>query len=276
MTTHITTLVENRTGEHKALKAEHGLSFFIQHNGMYLIFDTGQSDAFADNARLLNLDLTKVDTVILSHGHYDHGGGLRYLTDLTTSFTLHTGTGFFRQKYAVSGQAAAYLGVNFKTDFLRSHAIPHEELRAPHREIAPGVHLFSQFPRVHEDETINPRFMIFEDGDFKPDPFADEICLALDSSNGLIVLLGCAHPGMKNMLDHIRHTMKQHIYAILGGTHLVEAADNGMESSFAYLRNNTIEVIAVSHCTGESALNRLAAENSNYAMNCTGSSLFVA
>ena len=100
--------------------------------------------------------------------------------------------------------------------------------------------------------------------------------VVVDTAEGLIVLLGCSHPGMKNMLDAVSNLIQRPIYAILGGTHLVESNDTSLGKSLNYLKNDDLKVIGVSHCTGQIAMDQLAASNSHYYHNHTGSSLIVA
>jgi 7,8-dihydropterin-6-yl-methyl-4-(beta-D-ribofuranosyl)aminobenzene 5'-phosphate synthase len=271
----VTTLIENNQGEHKALIHEHGLSFFIEKDECRILFDTGQSEAFLRNSHHLNIDLSRLDYVVLSHGHYDHSGGFRALTEKTTHFTMFTGQGFFDEKYGVSDGTSEFLGNNFDETFLSLKGIDHQLIAEPIKEIFPGVYILSNFPRIHEDETINPRFKVLKDGAFQQDLFEDEIMLAVDTPRGLAVILGCSHPGMKNMLDAAVELLQKPIYAVLGGTHLVEAQENSLNLSLEYLKNESIQIIGVSHCTGQVALDRLADGNSHYQSNRTGSSLFV-
>lgn len=275
MTVKITTLIENSPGEHKALIAEHGLSFFIEREGHTILFDTGQSGAFLQNSKQLKLDLPDVDHVVLSHGHYDHSGGMRSLSQLTTNFKLTVGHGFFTEKYGNNNNSLEYLGNNFDEQFLREKEISYQFANRDITELAHDIYVIANFPRVHEDEVINQRFTLLQDGSFEPDPFNDEILLAIDTPHGLVLLLGCSHPGMKNMVLFATELLKRPVYAILGGTHLVESNEKSMGLSLDFLNNESLKVIGVSHCTGQSAMNRLAISNSRYYHNRTGSCLFV-
>jgi 7,8-dihydropterin-6-yl-methyl-4-(beta-D-ribofuranosyl)aminobenzene 5'-phosphate synthase len=108
-----------------------------------------------------------------------------------------------------------------------------------------------------------------------PDSFKDEVLLAIDTPKGLVILLGCSHPGMKNMLAFTTKLLKRPLYAILGGTHLVDANKESLAESMEYLHNDDLKIIGVSHCTGQTATDQLAASNSRYSQNHTGSSLLV-
>ena len=109
----ITTLIENSAGEHLALRHEHGLSFFVEKDGRAIVFDTGQSGAFIGNAARLKIDLSAPDYVVLSHGHYDHSGGLKSLAGVSGTFGLIVGQGFFREKYGFRNGAQQFLGNDF-------------------------------------------------------------------------------------------------------------------------------------------------------------------
>ena len=271
----ITTLIENSPGEHHGLWSEHGISFHVQKDGHSLLFDAGQSEAFIHNAARLRVNLSATDFVVLSHGHYDHSGGFRCLCDYASDFELRIGKGFFEDKYAVRGAAHDFLGNDFDESFLSERGIRYSFAAEATEEILPGVYILSDFPRLHDDEIINPRFLLRRNNAFEPDRFDDEILLAVDTPHGLVVLLGCSHPGMKNMLDAARNRLKRPIYAVLGGTHLVESKGEGLERSLAYLNDGDIKIVGVSHCTGKEAVERLRESNAGFFHNVTGSSFIV-
>ncbi len=275
MSLKITTLIENSAGEHHGLHSEHGLSFFIEKDDLKVLFDTGQTGFFIKNAEQLGIDLTSLNYVVLSHGHYDHSGGLRSLAQLTTTFKLVLGQGFFEKKYGSNNNSHEYLGNNFDENFLAEKNISYQYTTRKNTKLAPGINILTNFPRLHADETINPRFKILKDKTFIQDPFTDELLLAIDSPKGLIVLLGCSHPGMKNMLDFTKDTLKKPIHAILGGTHLVEATTASLKESISYLQRNDLKIIGVSHCTGQAAIDQLAIVGDRFFHNHTGSFLVV-
>ncbi len=271
----ITTLVENSPGENHALQTEHGICFHVEKDGQKILFDVGQTGVFMQNAQRLRIDLTDLAYVVLSHGHYDHSGGLRYLTRLTKEFRLLVGLGFFDEKYGCRNNVYDYLGNDFDQNFLKDQDIVTEFMDTQLREILPGVFAVTQFVKKHEDEVINPRFVIRESGNFRPDPFTDEILVAIDTPKGLVVLLGCSHPGVKNMLDTVSELLEKPIYAVLGGTHLVEATPASMALTKSYMKNRDVKVLGVSHCTGEAGTKCLSTLEDMFFYNCTGSSLFV-
>ena len=212
---------------------------------------------------------------MLFRSHYDHSGGLRALSDITAGFELVVGQGFFDEKYAERNGGYEFLGNNFTEAFLDGRGIRHSELAEPVRELAQGIYVLGGFPRIHADEVINPRFKLLRDGGFVPDPFDDEVMLVVDTPKGLIALLGCSHPGMRNMLDAVRERFDKPIHAVLGGTHLVEASPAGVKASAEYLLGGEIGTIGVSHCTGTAAMKALGESDKQYYHNRTGSCMIV-
>ncbi|MFW6360851.1 MAG: MBL fold metallo-hydrolase [Spirochaetota bacterium] len=271
----ITTLVENTLGEHLALKNEHGLSFYIEKDSHKVLFDTGQSAAFMYNAEQLRIDLSDLEYVILSHGHYDHSGGLVNLVDKYRQYEVIIGTGFFNEKYGFSGNSYEYLGNRFEETFLMEKGIPYRFVSEDLTEILPGIYVITNFPRIHPDELISPRFKVRKDGEFVHDLFDDEVLIAIDTPEGIVVLLGCSHPGVRNMLDHVKALLEKPIYAVVGGTHLVEASSVSMDKASEYLTGADMGLIGVSHCTGKTAMARLGASNDKYFQNSTGTTLIV-
>lgn len=269
----ITTVVENSPGEHKALRNEHGLSFHIDNGDDALLFDTGQSDALIDNARLLRLDLDRVRRVVLSHGHYDHSGGLRHLAAVHKGFELVTGKGFFAEKYGAFGQAYEYLGNDFDEAWLAGMGIPHVTVTEPIVTLASGIYAITDFERTHSDEVISPRLKLRVAGGFVADTFGDEVMVVVETPAGLIALVGCSHPGIKNMLDAAAARLGRPISAVLGGTHLIEASPESVALTLAYFEQKDIEIIGASHCTGPYAMEQLAGFGTRFYHNRTGTSL---
>lgn len=275
----ITTLIENTIGEHKSLNTEHGLSFLIEKDDVSLLFDTGSSDKYIKNAERLHIDLNRVSHVILSHGHYDHTGGLKPFADFRkhSDFTLWTGTGFFNEKYGQYGPSFQFLGNDFNRSFLDNASIDYREVSSDKTEVVPGVWIVTNFKKTHPEETIHPRFVLWDSAEkcAYPDDFRDEVLVVVESEKGLIVIVGCSHPGILNMLDTVRRLFNEPIYALLGGTHLVEAPDPQLKLIIDAVLKMKISIIGVSHCTGEKAASVIEEKASGSFRNCTGSALIV-
>lgn len=279
MSTRITTLVENHPGEHKALACEHGLSFLIQHNNETILFDTGQSDAFLRNARTLNVDLGRIRHVVLSHGHYDHTNGLRGLVAAGfTRYALHIHESFFDPKYAAGANAETYLGPSFDRMWVESQQFRVTWVTGDGATIAPGVHIVTNFGSTHPLEVRNPRFVVRRPGatELEVDDFRDEISIVLETERGLVVVVGCSHPGIMNILSTVRSRFDSPIHAVLGGTHLVEAHGERLDRALGFLEDGTIMRLGMSHCTGDEAMDRMEQESEFFYRNVTGTSLTVA
>lgn len=272
----ITTLVENSLGEHLALRNEHGLSFLIEIDTPHtqILFDTGQSGNFIQNAALLNIDLARTDQIILSHGHYDHSGGFKaYLESFGPNFELLVGTGFFTPKYGNNNGAWEYLGNNFDREYLAKNKIDPILIKEDKKEIAPGVYVLTNFPRSCEFENPNKRFYIYNGREYELDLFNDEVVVVLEVKAGLVVLLGCSHPGLVNIIEAVRARFNRPVHCIMGGTHLVEADDIRLGRTFQYLQSLHLPLLGISHCTGEKAREHLKTEGGRFFINSTGTSV---
>lgn len=256
----ITALMDDKLPKDSALLSEHGLSFFVQYHSLRLLFDCGMTDAAQQNARSLSIDLKNLDGVILSHSHYDHAGGFRSLAEQDLQIPrLYTGPGFFRPKFAWKEGILRDLSCGFDPDFLKGHHIIHQEITGA-VQIHPGLWLISDFPRVHNFETIPERFVLKTAEDLVADDFSDEVCMALEVEGGLAVLVGCSHPGILNMLCHIQNLLKKPIRAVFGGTHLVEADAQRIDITIDTLEKMGLEILGFSHCSGDAARNAMDAK----------------
>jgi len=250
----ITALMDDHAGEHLALVSEHGLSFYIEYGDNHYLFDCGATGMPIQNARRLGVDLHNLAAVILSHSHYDHASGYRELTEQgLASPVLYTGPHFFEKKYARDGIRFTDLSAGFDRQFLEEHGIWHREVEGL-REMAPGMWLLNGFPRTHAFETIPERFVRETEEGFVQDDFPDEVCLALKVKGGLVVLVGCSHPGILNMLDVVKEQLKMPIVGVFGGTHLMEADEDRIRITLEKLKEMGVENIGLSHCSGDPAL----------------------
>jgi 7,8-dihydropterin-6-yl-methyl-4-(beta-D-ribofuranosyl)aminobenzene 5'-phosphate synthase len=276
MAIEITTLVENNQGEHTALIIEHGLSFLIETEKTSVLFDTGRSEALLANAKKLGKNLDGVEHVVLSHGHYDHSGGFSSFVQSRSDrcFDLITGEGFFDKKYARFNASYQYLGNDFDQQYLLRRGIAHQTVKTV-KEVADGVFVVGGFKRIHTEETIHSRFVLPDGDQWKADLFEDEVLMVVESNKGLIVIVGCSHPGILNMIDHVKETFKKPIYALLGGTHLVEADALRIDQTLSAFKEEGIAVLGINHCSGSLAIEKATRGSKIHFENTTGSSLIL-
>jgi len=257
----ITTLVENAVAQSgKALLAEHGLSFYIEAGDRRILFDTGQNLAISNNARVLGIDLSQIDTVVLSHGHYDHSGGLQSILDRNKSFTLHGHPDVFSSKVKKTNGSYKYIGIPVAKNDIVGCGIS-LQLNRDSVEIAPGVITSGEISLKNDFEDGEPMFFLKNDEGVIPDPLADDQALILETTKGLVVLLGCSHRGVINTLSHVAQLKGNHkINAILGGLHLGKASDAKLSKIIEHLRGFDPDMVGVGHCTGQRAFLALANE----------------
>lgn len=255
----ITTLMDNNALDQKGLVSEHGFSCLVEHEDTAIVFDTGATGAFLGNASVLGKDLSRTTHVVLSHGHYDHTGGVRSLVANfdTSRMDLWTGPGFFDQKYSMKDGQRVFKGSDFDRQFVESRFDHVRTVTSSSMMIAPGVFLIHNFNRIHQFETINPKFMVERDGRFGPDDFSDEVMLAIEGDSQVVLIVGCSHPGILNMVEHAIHLLGKPVYALLGGIHLSDASEERIIRVTDSLAAMHIEMLGISHCTGDAAAKRL-------------------
>lgn len=249
----VLTLMDNVASENKALRTEHGLSYWVEAGGRRFLFDCGQGAATLANAHRLGIDLSGADFTVCSHSHYDHAAGFRDMAEARCGGRLlYTGPGFWERKYTLNGIKYTDLSAGFNADFLAERGVEHRVCPGL-LEVADKCWLVGDFPRTHKFETIPPRFVKGEPPECVPDDFSDEICLAMDTERGLVVLVGCSHPGILNMAAKVHASLGRPIYAVFGGTHLVEADGARIAETVSELHAMGLSVFGLSHCSGAAA-----------------------
>ena len=237
----ISILTENCPGTFTP--AEHGLSYLIEYDGKRILFDTGQSDLFVRNASQMKLSLDKLDAVVLSHGHYDHGNGLGYIPG--NRLICHPDC--FLKRY--SRKDGRYIGLNLtRTEIEKLFIL--ETYREPHH--LSGKIVFSgEIPRLSEFESKETSFVL---GDGTPDFVPDDAALFIVLDDCLFIISGCSHSGIVNMIEYARKiTSVSKVAGVIGGFHLSE--DNTQtRKTIEYLANLDVKHLFPSHCTGLPAL----------------------
>jgi len=274
MKTRITVLCENSVGRVIGT-GEHGFSAFIETDHGNYLFDTGNGHGVVSNSLALNKDLRSLRKTFLSHGHNDHTGGLPEVLKLTGKVDVHAHPHIFLDRIAIlkgeGKETKRFAGLVYKKtylEFLGANFILNQEFS----EVGKGMFLTGEVPRQTTFEKNDSRLYVEIDGKMVQDVLMDDQSLVLDTGKGLILILGCAHSGMINIIHHvITKTGKQKFNAILGGTHLDFLTPEQLEESVKALKQMEIEKIGVSHCTGMRAAFRLQQEfGDRFVYGCVG------
>jgi 7,8-dihydropterin-6-yl-methyl-4-(beta-D-ribofuranosyl)aminobenzene 5'-phosphate synthase len=263
MKARITVLCENTVG---ALigTGEHGFSAFIETEAGNYLFDTGNGFSIVRNALLLKKDLGSVKKIFLSHGHYDHTGGLPDVLSLKGDVDVLAHPDIFLERIHVikenNREERKFIGLPYHRGYLElegARFILKREFYEPEK----GIYLTGEVPRKTPFEKPDPRLFAKAQGNWVPDQFLDDQSLVLDTAKGLVIIFGCAHSGMINTINHIiEKTGIERIYGLLGGTHLGFLTPEQLEESIDAIDKLGVEYIGVSHCTGMKACMRLAQE----------------
>ena len=256
----IVTLMEN-TACDAGLCAAHGLSLYIETPKHRILFDMGPDGRFIDNAEKLGVDLSAVDIAVLSHGHYDHGGGLRYFCEVNSRADIFIHTDAFGNFYALEkGKEPLYIGLDPELWELESRVIPTADFVKLDDELT----LFSDEPEVFPALAASAKLHVETPDGLRPDPFTHEQNLLVTAWGKSALFAGCAHRGIVNILAGARERLGRLPDAVFGGFHFFELdpadPESGRlieETGRALLEGDT--VYYTGHCTGDYAYEKLRA-----------------
>lgn len=249
----ITVVVENTT-HGIGLLAEHGLAYWLEWDGRNILFDTGQGSVLKSNLQRLNLRADRIDTIVLSHGHFDHTGGLADAVERDQPVRVMFHPDALEKKYAKSQDGPPReIGMPFPArKALRKPTIELVTSEGP-AKIADGLMTTGRVPLVNEFEQPSNRFYA-DEACSTPDQLPDDQSVYFEADEGTVVLLGCAHSGVINTLHHVSQlTDGRPIQAVIGGMHLVDASQDRIYQTIEGLRQWDLKLLAPAHCTGMAA-----------------------
>ncbi len=227
----VVTLMEN-TACREELCSEHGLSLYIETENHKILFDAGQSAAFAENAEMLGVDLKSVDFAVLSHGHYDHGGGLGKFLVINAQAPVYVSSHAFEPHYSLNG----YIGLEPALEGSSRIIAVSENFK-----LAEGVILY----RMDSAPMDTAGLMMEEDGIRKPDDFRHEQYLLLEDQGKRILISGCSHKGILQIMDAFKPDI------LVGGFHFMKIEDEDFLKTAAEKLLASKTVYYTGHCTGQ-------------------------
>lgn len=245
----INILTENRARK-RGFLAEHGLSIYIESEEANILFDTGQSDVYIHNASAMNVDLQQADCVVLSHGHYDHCGGLVHFPKSLKTPKIYVQKSAFGKRYALNSDGKTYreIGIPWsltQQDDIKNHLVYTQVTT----KIAPNVFLCGEIPFTTPFEGVPSGFFLGEEK--KKDMLQDEQMLIFNKEEGLYIFLGCSHPGVVNCLQYAKKLFpSKKINTVVAGMHLGSVDPLRLQKTMEYLANSDIQKLVPLHCTG--------------------------
>ncbi|WP_462325810.1 MBL fold metallo-hydrolase [Desulfoplanes sp.] len=269
----IAILIDNTT-MNPHLACEHGLSMgIILDSGDLWIWDTGQSGLFVDNAFSMGIHPGRAAGLALSHGHYDHTGGLDRLWEQTDfQRPIYGHPAIFVDRFACHpGTVPRAIGLRTNDpERLKKQLVPVENTM----ELAPGLTMFTNTTR--QAEHYEPIQGFYRDREAtRPDTIPDDGCLVLESANGPVLILGCCHSGLANTCEHVAkcHGIDR-FHGLIGGLHLGRASEDAIEETRTTIEHFGFQTVFAGHCTGQSALEQLQ-QSLPETIHPMGSGLFV-
>ena len=259
----MTIVVENSASlDNDTVWAQHGLSIFLELSigpeNMRLLWDTAAStEVMLHNADALNIDLHSLDMICLSHGHYDHSGGLMgVLERLKGRAIVLAHPDIFAPKLKAR-PTLKFIGLPFNRAEAEAAGAIFLEACSP-VAIAPGLMTTGEVPRIESFEKVEG-FWTVKDGQYCQDIIPDDQSLAVNiSGKGLAVITGCAHSGIINTIRYAQKiTGVEKLYAVIGGFHLMGADEGRIEATAKALKELDPAIVRPGHCTGQKAVCRL-------------------
>ncbi|WP_425058245.1 hypothetical protein SCACP_28900 [Sporomusa carbonis] len=256
----ITVVMENSVPARvrRPFLAEHGLSMLLDTGSKLYLFDTGQTDAVVHNLGLLGIHPAQLDGIILSHGHYDHTGGLKaILTHAKKNLPVYANEGIFISRFSGAQADRSFIGIPYPQDLLISLGAQFHFLNSA-VQLTDDLWISGPVPRKTGERGDSRLIVKTKEGVEIPDNIPDDLSLYHTTAEGLIVICGCAHAGLVNILRYgFEVTCQDRLRGIVGGTHLGGVSSEQCTDSLKELEQLQPAFIAANHCTGFTIMGHL-------------------
>jgi 7,8-dihydropterin-6-yl-methyl-4-(beta-D-ribofuranosyl)aminobenzene 5'-phosphate synthase len=246
-------LCDNRAKEN--FESGHGLSIFIE-GEKRILFDTGPSDAFLRNSKKLKVDINNRDYIVLSHGHWDHTNGLEFIKG--GKIVAHPNC--FIDRINKDGKcdgpplSLEAMGNNF--DLILT--------KEPYK-ITDNMIFLGEVPRKNDFEAKKAFRFYYEGGQKRGDFMLDDSALVIKTNKGLVIVTGCSHSGICNIVEHAKKVCNENkIFAVIGGFHLKDSDTAVIDKTIEFLKKDKIEKICPCHCTGLDAIEKMKEQLNTY------------
>lgn len=258
----IQAIVDNCTRDAEdRLATEAGLSYWIEYGEKSFLFDTGDGEAIQRNLPALKRDLESIDSIILSHGHYDHTGGLAWVLRENQRAGIYAKTTVAKLLWVERITGFATAGMSLEASSLAADRFHYFEEVI---EIAPDFFLIPKASECYPRPESSKFLWEGKEKNLLPDSFDHECFIVVKRTNGLIVITGCSHQGVSNMVDQAKRLFPdQPVLHVIGGFHLqgrkpdFHEREEVIDGVGRYLKENTTQTIYTGHCTGLPAFARL-------------------
>ena len=254
MAVKVVCVVNDVAMENRNLRSEHGLSLWIETDQGVVLYDTGKSDeVLLHNAGVLNLNLNKVQALVLSHAHRDHTGGLGAILEVNPACEVYAHSSIIQQRYSLQDGEYKTIGMSTQLQELLLQANHH--FSAESTQVLPNLWTAGEVVNRLEPEGRSANHYIKTESGFQPDEYRDDLSLVLKTNKGLRVMCGCCHAGLLNTLLHIKEKFNQPIISVVGGTHLLNADKQYLSHVIEVLNEHFPPIdFYLNHCTGEDAI----------------------
>jgi 7,8-dihydropterin-6-yl-methyl-4-(beta-D-ribofuranosyl)aminobenzene 5'-phosphate synthase len=244
---------------------EHGLSFYIESGeGLRILFDAGQSgDVLLHNARLSGVNLSGLDYIVLSHGHYDHTGSLMKVLEMNGGVPLLAHPAVFQKKFARREQGLKDIGLPFgllEFASAKNELEKHCELRIEPGpiDLGGGVSTTGEIERVTPYETPQQDLLFDHEGSLLVDPVMDDQSLIIRLDDRIVLLCGCCHAGIINTIECVKRQYGEYPGVIAGGLHMEKAGLDRLSRTTEALKAAGVKKVMAGHCSGDSIVTSLA------------------